>query len=184
MDILFDLDALPLLAEQRYDEFIALRDRLQDDDMLVEDALDAQVARIAAEVSAQIDCTQCANCCRNLHVCLVPADAARLARGFDVPVSAILDQYVDRANGKRLGEWATIKGRPCPLLNGKLCSVYEHRPETCREYPNFTPDFRWTMTDTIGGAALCPIIYNTLCAVSDQIESIIANARLHIDDVS
>ncbi len=178
MNLMFDLAALPALAEAHYDQFIALRDRLQDDDLLIEDVLDAQIAAIAAEVSARIDCTQCANCCRTLHVCLVPADAARLARGMEQTPSAVIAQYVDRANGKRLGEWGTISARPCPLLAGNLCSVYAHRPETCRAYPNFTPDFRWTLTDTIGGAATCPIIFNTLRAVCDQIETICANARL------
>jgi len=34
--------------------------------------------------------------------------------------------------------WA-IKGTPCPFLEDNLCSIYDHRPQVCRDYPIIRP---------------------------------------------
>lgn len=134
--------------------------------------IDAIVDEIAQPIIAAIDCTQCGNCCRSLDVYLTPDDAARLARGIDVPLDTILSEYIDREAAQEVEEWGKFRARPCAFLKGKLCSVYAHRPETCRTYPALTPDFRWTLEDTIEGASLCPIIYNVLDAMVTKVDAL------------
>jgi Fe-S-cluster containining protein len=34
-----------------------------------------------------------------------------------------------------------IKGAPCPFLKDGLCSIYEFRPQVCRDYPIVRPTF-------------------------------------------
>lgn len=29
-----------------------------------------------------------------------------------------------------------VAGAPCPMLDGKLCSIYDNRPEVCRSFPH------------------------------------------------
>ena len=118
--------------------------------------LDMLVERIAEPLIAQIDCTQCANCCRSLDVYLTPPDSSRLSQ--IIPLSNLIDHEKAQLHG----EWGCLAEKPCPFLSGTLCSVYEHRPETCRTYPVFTPDFRWTVRDVLGGVGICPIIYNVI----------------------
>jgi len=50
---------------------------------------------------------------------------------------------------------------PCPMLNGKLCSIYETRPEVCRSFPHLEqPDFTYRLIGVIENVAICPIAFN------------------------
>lgn len=172
MRLLTDLDTIQRLAAEKHDAYEVLRYQLQDDDLLTDAQIDALVDEIAAPVIAAIDCTQCANCCRSLDVYLTESDAGRLAAGIDVPLASLIDSHIDLERGRAKDEWGVFRQRPCAFLNGKLCSVYEHRPESCRIYPVFTPDFRWTLDETIAGAGLCPIIHNVLDAMLERVDSL------------
>ncbi|MFO7322441.1 MAG: YkgJ family cysteine cluster protein [Chloroflexota bacterium] len=161
-DLITDLETIKRLATARRDEFEVMRYMLELNDDLSDAEIDRMVEDVAQPVIAAIDCTTCANCCRSLDVYLTPEDAERLASGIHVPVEALLDAVIDREAAEAEGEWGRFRAKPCAFLRGKLCSVYAYRPESCRTYPVFTPDFRWTLEDTIEGAAICPIIYNVL----------------------
>lgn len=162
--MIIDLDQIKQLTADQQNHFEVLRYTVQWYDDTPDDELDALVDQIAAPIIEAIDCTQCANCCRSLDVYLTPEDGERLGPHIDIPLDAILD----RESAQRVGEWGKFAARPCRFLDGKRCSVYEHRPETCRTYPALTPDFRWTLADTIEGAAICPIIYNVLVRLADR----------------
>jgi Fe-S-cluster containining protein len=124
--------------------------------------LDALVDEIAAEVIPQIDCTACANCCRSLVVGLTPDDIPPLADALNLPPGDVIALYVDREAGKRHAEWGVFRSSPCLLLDGHVCSVYAHRPQSCRDYPALTPDFRWLRDEILQGVGRCPIIFNVI----------------------
>jgi Fe-S-cluster containining protein len=167
-----DLARIAALAEARKDEFEVLRYTLEIiEDELPDDALDALVEFIAAPIIAAIDCTACANCCRSLDVYLMPEDADRLAVGLGMPPETVHDTLIDRERAASEGEWGMFRHSPCTLLAGNLCRVYAHRPESCRAYPALTPDFRWTLADTLAGAGHCPIIYHVLDQLNRRLES-------------
>lgn len=172
--LITDLDAIKRLSAERRDEFEVMRYTLEamyDEPNAPDDAeIDRRVEAIAAPIIAAIDCTQCANCCRALLVSLVPKDADRLAEAVEIPVASVIERYVDLERGAEVEEWGVFRDRPCAFLKGNLCSIYTHRPGSCRLYPQFTPDFRWTLEHTIAGTGFCPIIYNVvsqLCAEVD-----------------
>lgn len=171
-ELITNLERLPQLAQQHHDDFEVLRYMLEANDDVTDAQIDAWVETIAQPIINAIDCTQCANCCRSLDVYLTETDAQRLADGIDIPLEQIKTQHIEQDNAQKQGEWGQFKQKPCAFLNGKLCSVYEHRPESCRIYPVFTPDFRWTMGDTIQGASLCPIIYNVLLQLVAETDSL------------
>lgn len=168
--LITDLDEMRRLAAERAGSFAALREALEFDESLTDDALDALVEAIAEPIAAAIDCKQCANCCRSLDVCLIPPDIDRLSTALHIPIEDVITRYADEDLGRVHGEWAVIPAHPCPLLSGNLCSIYAHRPHACRVYPQFTPDFRYNMDDTIEGASHCPIIYNVLTVLVERIE--------------
>jgi Fe-S-cluster containining protein len=169
MPLVTDLNEIRRLSAERQAEFDAMRESLEFDGNLTDDALDALVESLAGPIAAAIDCTQCANCCRSLDVCLVPNDVDSLSAALDIPIEDVIEIYADEKRGAEMGEWAIMPTHPCPLLRGNLCSIYAHRPHACRVYPQFTPEFRYNMEDTIEGAAFCPIIYNTLSALSGRV---------------
>jgi Fe-S-cluster containining protein len=50
---------------------------------------------------------------------------------------------------------------PCPMLNGKLCSIYENRPDVCRSFPHLEqPAFTSRLMGVIDNVAICPIAFN------------------------
>lgn len=164
-----DLAAIRHLAAENHARFDLLRYLLERRETLDDAKLDAFVDEIAVPIIEAIDCRQCANCCRSLDVYLVEDDARRLADGLMISLDEVETRYVDREAAAEVDEWGKFRARPCAFLDGKLCSVYDHRPESCRLYPVFTPDFRWTLEDTIEGASLCPIIYNVLSELCDRL---------------
>lgn len=169
-----DLDTIKRLAAERRDEFEVMQYMLQRDDDLTDAEIDAVVDTVAAPILAAVDCTACANCCRSLDVYLTPDDAQRIASGVDIPLDTIRTRYIDQESAAAAGEWGRFRARPCAFLDGKRCSIYPHRPETCRTYPALTPDFRWTLADTIEGASVCPIIYHVLCAMLAKADELLA----------
>lgn len=170
-DLVRDPNQLPHLAKQREDEFEVLGYLLELHYEVSDQQIDAWVDEIAQPIVNAIDCTQCANCCRSLDVYVTEQDAQRLSSGIDVSIDEIMT-HIDNNSAQHVGEWGKFRAKPCGFLNGKLCSVYAHRPETCRTYPVFTPDFRWTIDDTIEGASICPIIYNVLVTLYNRIDDL------------
>ncbi len=159
----YPIDLVFIAAEaiNRADDYDAFRYFVELDER-TDAALDALVEKIAAPIIAVIDCKQCANCCRSLDVYLTESDAKRLATGSFILLEQLLNDTIDRDRAAANEEWGVFRHKPCQFLNGTLCSVYEHRPESCQMYPVFTPDLRWTLEEVLGGVGLCPIIYHTI----------------------
>lgn len=140
-----------------------------EDDDLSDAELDQLVDQLAAPIVAGIDCIACANCCNHLDVYLTEADAQRLSTGFLIPLEVIQERYIDHPRAQAEEEWGVFKASPCQFLSGSRCSIYEHRPDSCRAYPEFTPDFRWQVRHVMGGYGLCPIIYHLIEALKTEL---------------
>ncbi len=171
-DLITDLDTIQRLAVERHAEFEVMRYLLELNIDITDAELDTMVEAIANPITEQIDCTQCGNCCRSLHVYVTSEDVERLADGLHTSVENVKEEYVDLNNPKKVGEWGKFKAHPCAFLKGNLCSVYAHRPDSCRTYPGLTPHFRWILEDIIDGAAICPIIYNVLDAMVKKVDAL------------
>jgi len=118
---------------------------------------------IAEEVEESIDCTACANCCRVATTQISERDAERLSRHLGMKVSEFLRDYtVELPDEGRI-----LKRSPdgCVFLDGRVCSVYEMRPDTCRLFPHLIKgngsllSRMWHMPDR---AVYCPIVFNAL----------------------
>lgn len=124
--------------------------------------LDTLVDAIAAGVTAGVDCTACANCCRSLTVGLTPDDIPPLANALHLPPGDVTARFVDRKRGASGGEWGVFRASPCAFLEGTVCAHYAQRPQSCRAYPALTPDFRWLIDTILRGKGRCPIIFNVI----------------------
>jgi Fe-S-cluster containining protein len=89
-------------------------------------------------------------------------DVERLAAGLGMPPSQIVANYLrptdgaDRADGS---PWI-MRERPCPFLKDNRCTVYEHRPASCRGYPYLDkPDFTSRTLSMIGRVSECPAVF-------------------------
>lgn len=167
-----DLDRIAALAEAQRDDTRAFAHYVEimwTREQRASAELDALVEGIAAEVEPHIDCTACANCCRAFTVGLTPDDIPPLADALDLPPEHVIAQFVDRKTGAKVNEWGVFRQSPCAFLHGKHCAVYAHRPQSCRDYPAFTPHFRWLIDEIAAGAGKCPIIFNVIARLKREL---------------
>jgi len=81
----------------------------------------------------KIDCLQCANCCITTGPLLLNKDIDRLAKVLKQKPSVFTENYLRVDEDKDY----VFKQMPCPFLgNDKYCSVYNDRPNACREFPH------------------------------------------------
>ena len=133
---------------------------------------DLALRRIAEDIQEQIDCTQCANCCRVATTTVSERDIERLARYFRIKPAQFLAEYTMES----ADEGTILKrteGGGCVFLDGNLCSVYEARPETCQRYPHLVRgkgSIASRMWQFIDRASYCPIVYNSLEAFKVELK--------------
>jgi Fe-S-cluster containining protein len=114
---------------------------------------------LADRISAQIDCTQCANCCRETTTPLDEKETERLAAALGLTVPDLQANYLQFE--KDYGGYWYLPA-PCPMLEGNLCRVYRARPDSCREYPHLHNDFRAASISRINNTFICPIVFNVV----------------------
>lgn len=80
-----------------------------------------------------IDCLECANCCKTTSPIFRDVDIKRLAKRFRIKPIQFIEEYL-RVDEE---EDYVLKSSPCPFLfDDNSCSVYEDRPRACSEYPH------------------------------------------------
>lgn len=120
--------------------------------------LDETVKQISTQVSAGIDCTICANCCKSLIVSPQYNDLNELANRFQMTTFDFKKKYMKKDIEGEL----VFNQRPCPFLKDNMCSVYSNRPGLCRNYPYLDEgNIVENMGRLLGNMYICPIAFNT-----------------------
>jgi Predicted Fe-S-cluster oxidoreductase len=119
--------------------------------------LDDMVHDLHDEVFAEVDCLQCANCCKSISPTLYDKDIERLAKGMKMKPSEFIETYllIDEENDY------VFRETPCPFLDAEnYCIVYENRPKACREYPHTDRvRFYQILKLTLKNTTVCPAAY-------------------------
>jgi hypothetical protein len=139
--------------------------------MKAHDHSDRILRRVAEAIEEQIDCTQCANCCKVATVTVSERDIERLARHLRIKPAQLVAGYTMES-----AEEGRILRRPaeagCVFLEGNACTVYEARPETCQRFPHMvrgSGSLASRMWQFIDRACYCPIVYNSLEAFKEEL---------------
>jgi hypothetical protein len=161
-----DLVQIRLLGEKKREENERFRRFLKS-----RDHSDRILRRIGEGIEEQIDCTQCANCCRVATVQVSERDIERLARHLRVKRDRFLADYtMETAAEGRVLRRDHQSG--CVFLSGNDCTVYESRPDICQRFPHVVrgqgsiASRMWQFTDR---ACYCPIVYNSLEAFKEEL---------------
>ena len=160
--MIYDLVQIRTQAEKKEDENWRFRTFLKTRRNLDPEELDSRVVEITRRVWAGIDCTQCANCCREVKPTFTEAEIERLAGRLALTREEFIEKYLEPAETESDNPWRT-RTTPCPFLKENLCSVYEDRPANCSGYPYlYEPEFLSRTMGMIQRTHTCPIVYETL----------------------
>ncbi len=156
-----DLVQIRTLAQQKEDENWRFRRFVKFECDLDPKEMDEQVFETTKRVWAGIDCTVCANCCREVKPTFSEEEVNRLARRLGVTPEQFIDTHLE-PNGDEDNLWQT-RTTPCPFLKDNRCSVYEDRPADCKGYPYlYEREFSSRTMAMIGRTFTCPIVYEVI----------------------
>ncbi|MEO5894037.1 MAG: YkgJ family cysteine cluster protein [Ferruginibacter sp.] len=156
MPVQKDLLTIRLAAAENEAENDAFRIFLKQQD---KEWIDSIVHRLNDEVTPQIDCTQCGNCCRSLIIGVTGEETVPVANHLQISVASFKQKYIEESEQGEM----VMNTIPCHFLNGTICAVYEHRFEPCRDFPHLhKPNFTSRLFGTLMYYEICPIIFNVV----------------------
>src|SRR3954467_10251508 len=85
------------------------------------------------EVFEEINCLECANCCKTTSPIFYQTDIERVAKFLRMKPGDFIEKYLRVDEDKDY----VLKSSPCAFLDSEnYCTIYESRPKACREYPH------------------------------------------------
>ena len=163
--MLTDLVQIRRLGEKKTGENLKFRAYLKRHNFV-----ERRLKKIAQEIEQQIDCTQCANCCRVATTKLTERDVEKIAKFLRIKPAQFLRDYTTGSEEEGLILKRDDSG--CIFLSGNECTIYESRPHTCEDFPHLVRGAGsllsrlWEMPDR---ATYCPIVYNSLEAFKEEV---------------
>lgn len=108
------------------------------------------------DVFEEIDCLTCANCCKTTSPIFYERDIERAAKAVGMKPGDFFEKYLKMDEDKD----AVLKQSPCAFLGpDNYCSIYEDRPNACREYPHTNRKKMQQIIDlTFKNTMVCPAV--------------------------
>ena len=157
-----DLVQIRQLAARKEDQNFRFRRFVKIECSLSPDEIDQRVFKTTRRVWAGIDCTTCANCCREMKPGFREEEVDRVARRLGMERQQFIETYLEPSEEDSGKLWRT-RVTPCPFLRDNLCSIYEDRPAECSGYPYlYEPDFVFRTLGMIERTFTCPIVYEVM----------------------
>jgi uncharacterized protein len=116
----------------------------------------------------QIDCLQCARCCKRYSPRFKIPDIKRISKILQMKEGAFIEKYLRLDED---GDYVAVSA-PCPFLGeDNKCSIYEDRPSDCRRFPYTDEDVilkRPRLTEK--NSSFCPIVVSVLEGLLEKIK--------------
>lgn len=120
------------------------------------------------QVFQEINCLDCANCCSTTPALISERDAKRISKHLKISISNFYSTYIIKdEDGDQV-----FKKTPCVFLGtDNFCSIYEVRPEACREYPHTDhPKMKQILDITFKNREICPAVYDIVEGLKDSLD--------------
>ena len=119
-----------------------------------------------------IDCLECANCCKTTSPMFTKTDIKRIAKDQKMSVAEFSKKYL------RVDEDGdtVLKSSPCPFLGeDNYCGIYEVRPKACREYPHTNrKQMHQILKTTYLNTLICPAVFE----ITEQLKQILPDREM------
>jgi Fe-S-cluster containining protein len=158
MKVETNLETINLIGQQKEKENWKFRSYLKNLDIRT-NQLDKIVHKINDEVTSQIDCTKCANCCKVNYPVLDEKDIAKFSSSQNGSIREFKSAYLLISKEEK-GKY-NFNSMPCPFLKDNKCTNYTNRPKDCESYPHLYKDkFITRLMGVIEYYPICPIVFN------------------------
>lgn len=119
--------------------------------------LDKTVHQLDEEAFEEIDCLNCANCCKTTSPVFRKRDIERLANRLNIRPAEFVERYLRVDEDDEY----VLRQAPCPFLGeDNYCSVYEDRPAACASYPHtHRRKFHQLLSVTEKNTTVCPAVF-------------------------
>ncbi len=142
MQLEINLKKIQQITKEKENENLSFHAFLKEQDS---DKIDTIVKRLNEELTPQISCLDCGNCCKNLR---------------PIATNEVLGRYVAE---KDIESVRYVIGFSCSHLDGNKCTIYSERPEECRSYPYLDKDgFVARYLGMLQNYEICPIVFNVM----------------------
>ncbi|HZE83292.1 MAG TPA: YkgJ family cysteine cluster protein [Puia sp.] len=155
-DILQDWEKKTFEHQKQYQYFLQKADKNKAD----KNKVLRQLPDLHEEAFERIDCTKCANCCKNYSPRFKGPDIKRISKSLQMKEGDFIDKYLVMDDE---GDYVT-RSKPCPFLGAdNLCGIYDARPSDCQRFPYTDEDIILKRPRvTIKNSTFCPIVYFVL----------------------
>lgn len=118
-------------------------------------------------VFTNTNCLDCAHCCKTHSPLFTEKDILRIAKHLNMKPAHFISEYLLLDED---GDWI-FHTTPCPfLLADNACSIYDHRPQACREYPHTNRKKMYQLeTITLKNAEICPAVQEILQSITKKL---------------
>ncbi|EAZ82750.1 YkgJ family cysteine cluster protein [Algoriphagus machipongonensis] len=149
-----DLDTFYKESKSEYSANKKLKERFR---KVKPKELDRKFEEQHDQVFEEVDCLDCANCCKTTSPIFIQTDIDRLAKVFRMKNSQFIDEYLHRDED---GDYV-LNSSPCPFLNDdNKCLVYDARPKACREYPHTNrKNMHGILALSLKNTLVCPAVF-------------------------
>lgn len=109
------------------------------------------------QIFEQINCLDCANCCKTTSPRLFMTDIKRAAKELRQRSSTFINRYVGQDEDKDY----VFREQPCPFLDtDNYCCIYKNRPLACKEYPHTDRKKIYQILNiTLKNSLICPAVF-------------------------
>lgn len=115
----------------------------------------------------EIDCLECASCCKNYSPRFKNPDIKRIAKSLGMKEGEFVAKYL------KLDEDSdyVLQQSPCPFLaTDNTCNIYDDRPGDCRRFPYTDEDVLIKRVPlTLKNSTFCPITYRILDRLKEDL---------------
>ena len=122
---------------------------------------------IHEQIFSEIDCLECANCCKSIPPIINETDIRRVSKYLGLKTTDFNSRYVKYDEDNDM----VMNCSPCPFLkDDNKCDVYGFRPKACREYPH-TGDFEFVKNMKLHAinSKYCPAVFHILESLAKRL---------------
>ena len=160
-----DLKKFRITASRKKRSLSLFLDKL---DKIVPVDMPELVAREDAAMWKEVNCMECANCCKTMTPTYTTTDIRRISAHLGMTSKEFKEKWLVKEEDT--GDWVNTT-QPCQFLKNNKCSIYDVRPRDCAEFPHHNKKPFDMYNDTFKNNLVhCPATLNLVDRLKKAVE--------------